>query len=126
MEEDEEAVDKYGDPSTNFPKYLNESKNFGVDDDSLKIKFAKATDSTYFNHAPIQLNQEGEYNYVSLRNNAFTNRSQKGKLVVSSATTTSDNESYDETEELKNVMKKLEDVEERFVEHIRSFKWEKK
>jgi len=39
---------------------------------------------TYFDMGPRQVTQAGVYHYLSTRNNAFSNRSQKGKIVVSS------------------------------------------
>ncbi len=38
--------------------------------------------SPHFDIGPIQAKTAGEWNYVGTRNNAFSNRSQKGKLVV--------------------------------------------
>jgi hypothetical protein len=39
---------------------------------------------TYFDLGPRQVTQGGIYHYLCTRNNAFSNRSQKGKIVVSS------------------------------------------
>jgi len=36
----------------------------------------------YFDAGPIQMNQYGTFDYMSSRNNAFTNRSQKAKIIV--------------------------------------------
>ena len=40
---------------------------------------------TYFDLGARQVTQSGIYHYISTRNNAFSNRSQKGKIVVSNA-----------------------------------------
>jgi len=69
----------------------------------------------------MKLEVDGEYNYVCLRNNAFSNRSQKGNILVSETTSTS----KDNDNELRDAMKELKDVEEMFAEHIRSFNWKK-
>jgi len=45
---------------------------------------------TYFDSGPKQLNQAGIYHYISTRNNAFSNRSQKGKMTVSASSGTTD------------------------------------
>jgi len=36
----------------------------------------------YFNNAPIQFNQKGQYHYMCTRNNNYSNRSQKGTVIV--------------------------------------------
>jgi len=112
---------KNGDASTSFPKTLADSKNFGFDNIESKKAFASAAASTYFNSDPMKLEVDGEYNYVCLRNNAFSNRSQKGNILVSETTSTS----KDNDNELRDAMKELKDVEEMFAEHIRSFNWKK-
>lgn len=45
---------------------------------------------TYFDLGPRQVTQNGIYHFISTRNNAFSNRSQKGKLVVSSVSATTE------------------------------------
>jgi len=112
---------KNGDASTSFPKTLADSKNFGFDNIESKKAFAEAAASTYFNSDPMKLEKDGEYNYVCLRNNAFSNRSQKGKILVVSETTSS----KDNDNQLRDAMKELKDVEELFAEHIRSYNWKK-
>jgi hypothetical protein len=41
--------------------------------------------SPYYNHAPIQYTEDGYFVYMSTKNNAFSNRSQKGVLIVGNA-----------------------------------------
>lgn len=45
---------------------------------------------TYFDLGPRQITQAGVFHYMCTRNNAFSNRSQKGKLVVSSVAAKTD------------------------------------
>lgn len=40
---------------------------------------------TYFDLGPRQVTQAGIYHYLSTRNNNFSNRSQKGRIIVTSA-----------------------------------------
>jgi len=42
---------------------------------------------TYFDLGPKQVNQNGIYNYLCTRNNNFSNRDQKGRIVVSDSAT---------------------------------------
>ena len=37
---------------------------------------------TYFDLGPRKVTQRGTYHYMCTRNNNFTNRSQKGKVIV--------------------------------------------
>ena len=46
--------------------------------------------SAYFDLAPIQLKKEGVMHFMSTRNNAFTNRDQKGIIIVSNGVSNSD------------------------------------
>ena len=37
---------------------------------------------TYFDLGPRKITRRGVYHYLSTRNNNFTNRSQKGKIII--------------------------------------------
>ena len=44
---------------------------------------------TYFDLGPRKVTRRGTYYYMCSRNNNFTNRSQKGKVIVSESSVTS-------------------------------------
>ncbi len=89
---------KVGDLGTNYPKMLSQGLNFlGWSNDSLTQlatlsspggQFGGDMDElndagTYFDLAPQMVGRVGIFNYMCTRNNNFSNRSQKGALLVS-------------------------------------------
>uniref|UniRef100_H2Z0Z1 Protein DD3-3 n=1 Tax=Ciona savignyi TaxID=51511 RepID=H2Z0Z1_CIOSA len=60
------------------------SKQFGGDMDELDDA------GTYFDLGPRKITSTGTYHYMCTRNNNFSNRSQKGKLIVSDSLLASD------------------------------------
>ena len=54
----------------------------GLDIMDLQRLAFNGLNSSYFDLGPRQVTRSGTYHYLSTRNNAFSNRSQKGKLVV--------------------------------------------
>jgi len=69
-----------------YPGYINDTRLgpafLGLDFVSLRALALYGINSSYFDLGPAQALQAGEYNYVCTRNNAFSNRSQKGRLIV--------------------------------------------
>lgn len=79
-------VNSYPAPLTNIT-FLNLTK-----DDLIKLASSGSTNqpdpllnkaSTYFDLQPRKITQSGIYHYLCTRNNNFSNRNQKGKIVVS-------------------------------------------
>ncbi|XP_052266868.1 protein DD3-3-like isoform X2 [Dreissena polymorpha] len=82
----------FGHFGNNYPKNISDSQFLGLTkDDLLKLAFLN-TDikvgpnldeaSPYFDLGPRQITQLGTYHYVSTRNNNFSNRDQKGRIMV--------------------------------------------
>ena len=66
-----------------------------------------SSSEAYFDLGPRKVTSSGTYFYFSTRNNAFTNRSQKGKIVVVSGSSSSDpgsssNNSSDDSSAIKS------------------------
>lgn len=89
---------QYGPPPTfghygnNYPMMVNKSTFLGLSqDDLLNLAFLNPGNvnkdldeaSPYFDLGPRKLDQVGTYHYVCTRNNDFTNRDQKGRIMVS-------------------------------------------
>merc|ERR1712168_1046166 len=74
---DEDLIDKaFSDEEEEFGE--REKRRGG---DPSKLDRAPA----YVNVGPVQVNTCGTFNYLCTRNNNFSNRSQKGKVIVSCA-----------------------------------------
>lgn len=82
----------YGHYGNNYPMMLNESAFLGLSkDDLLKLAFLDPGNvdsdlnetSPYFDLGPRKVDQVGTYHYVCTRNNDFTNRDQKARIMVS-------------------------------------------
>jgi len=105
-----------GHAAVNYPEQLAVANLFGITEMAQKIKLATAdkSETPYYNHPLIQVTQDKEeggrntYNYFSAKNNQFSNRSQKGKIIVSSE---------QKGEEV------LKDAEESLSYHIRNINW---
>jgi hypothetical protein len=69
-----------------YPGYINDTTLGplfgGFDFLPLRALALYGINSSYFDLGPHQVLKAGEYNYVCTRNNAFSNRSQKGRLIV--------------------------------------------
>ncbi|KAL4227007.1 hypothetical protein ACF0H5_014983 [Mactra antiquata] len=89
---------QYGPPPTlghygnNYPVHLNASGFLGLKkNDLLKLAFLDPGNvgvdldeaSPHFDLGPRQVSQLGTYHYVCTRNNNFSNRDQKGRILVS-------------------------------------------
>ncbi|XP_045164195.2 protein DD3-3-like [Mercenaria mercenaria] len=81
----------YGHYGNNYPMRLNESDFLGLNiQDLTKLAFLDPGNvgpnldeaSPYFDLGPRKVTQLGTYHYVSTRNNDFTNRDQKGRIMV--------------------------------------------
>ncbi|GAB1599262.1 protein DD3-3-like [Argonauta hians] len=83
----------YGDYGTNYPMNVTVSSFLGLPKTDL-IKLAHLGNTkkddpllnnadTYFDLGPRKVTQQGIYYYMCTRNNNFSNRDQKGKIVVS-------------------------------------------
>jgi len=64
-------------------KHVND--NNGKEDDIQNCFILNAENANYFDGGLVKMIKAGTFNYMSSRNNNFTNRSQKGVIVVSSA-----------------------------------------
>lgn len=83
----------YGHYGNNYPVNINESKFLGfTEEDLIKLAFLEPGKvganldeaSPYFDLGPRKVTQLGTYHYVSTRNNDFSNRDQKARIMVSS------------------------------------------
>jgi len=87
-----------GDWTTNYPAMINETNFLGFNNiDKIKLALMGSDGGyndelneagTYFDLGPRQATANGIYHYVSTRNNNFSNRDQKGKIVVSATSST--------------------------------------
>lgn len=59
----------------------NQNNNDGEQDDR-SCKYLNAVGAAYFDGGVVQMQELGVFNYMSTRNNNFSNRSQKGKITV--------------------------------------------
>ncbi|XP_071142451.1 protein DD3-3-like isoform X1 [Mytilus edulis] len=90
---------KYGHYGTNYPMHLDNSTFLGLsreDRESLAFNVPGAfggelsqldDSSPYFNLGIRQISQLGTFHYMCTRNNDFSNRDQKGRIMVSSSPT---------------------------------------
>jgi len=84
--------DIYGQFGRSYPEYLSKDKVLGFSMvDAKKLAFLQPGSgvqldqtSPYFDLGPAKVTRGGTYYYMSTRNNNFSNRSQKGKIIVKS------------------------------------------
>jgi len=101
--------DYYGQYGMNYPQNLTKEQilNFDFSEvSSLAYIQPGAGDElneagTYFDLGPQKVTSTGIYHYMSTRNNNFSNRSQKGKIIVKNASTNDEVESTAESDEVK-------------------------
>jgi len=99
----EKVYDEYGQPDNyngqfgrSFPATMDEEfldlseadkTHLALNSKQMGGELSELDDSgTYFDMAPFKVTMEGIYHYLCTRNNNFSNRSQKGKIVASVAT----------------------------------------
>jgi len=102
----ETALKTFGAQAGNYPSLINNDplQNFLGWDNQTLVKLALLTTveyggdmeelddaGTYFDMPPKQVSRLGIFNYVSTRNNNFSNRSQKGQITVDVSRTTTQN-----------------------------------
>nr|CAB3228244.1 protein DD3-3 [Phallusia mammillata] len=86
----------YGQLGSSYPSHLTNASLGGLIAEDMKAlsilrdhlggDMDELNDAgTYFDLGPRKVTQSGNYNYMCTRNNNFSNRSQKGKLVVTDA-----------------------------------------
>ncbi|CAL1539911.1 unnamed protein product [Lymnaea stagnalis] len=92
----------YGHFGVNYPMKAENSTLLGLSpEDALTLAFVNPGQfrgevselddaGTYFNLPPRKVTQKGTYHYMCTRNNNFSNRDQKGKVVVNSGSYTTD------------------------------------
>ncbi|KXJ20058.1 protein DD3-3 [Exaiptasia diaphana] len=73
----------YGQWSRNYPAKITNGNFLGFTEKDLKT-LATISGSPYFDLPPRMVKGCGTYHYISTRNNAFSNRSQKGRIIVNS------------------------------------------
>ena len=106
----EHSLLTYGAQASNYPTMIKDLTNDAVENQKNFLGWDKPTliqlallgavqlggdmdqlddAGTYFNLPPRRVVSPGVYNYLSTRNNNFSNRSQKGQIIVSGARTAS-------------------------------------
>lgn len=96
QEGDVNAADRYGALGRSYPEHINESYFMGLTNvDKLHLglmghggggDMTELNDAgTYYNAGPRKVTGTGTYHYMCTRNNNFSNRSQKGKIIVTPA-----------------------------------------
>lgn len=95
--EPKSAEEKHGQLGLSYPEHLSRSDFLGFSKKDLtelaimyssqfRGEMSELDDAgTYFNLGPRKITGSGVYNYMSTRNNNFSNRSQKGKIVLTTA-----------------------------------------
>lgn len=73
---------KNGHFGNSYPAHLNAVKFLGLARADLSTLAATALKSKDFDLTPKRINTAGTFHYMCTRNNNFSNRSQKGKIVV--------------------------------------------
>jgi len=87
---------EYGFSGRSYPMQIKEATFLGLPEhDMVSLAILRMGDfsvqrvnptldeaGTYFNLGPRKITQSGTYNYMCTRNNNFSNRSQKGKIIV--------------------------------------------
>ncbi|WAR25145.1 DD3-like protein [Mya arenaria] len=72
----------HGHYGNNYPANISQSQFLGLSqEDLLKLAFLDPA-SPYFDLGPRKVTQLGTYHYVSTRNNDFSNRDQKARIMV--------------------------------------------
>lgn len=86
---------KNGHWGTNYPMHVRDSTFLGLDRETLidlainrpnqfRGELSELDDAgTYFDSKPMKVTETGHYHYMCTRNNNFSNRSQKGRIVCS-------------------------------------------
>jgi len=97
-EEDGQPGNTNGQFGRSFPSNVNDDsfmglsyaqmKDLALNGANLGGELSELDDTgTYFDMAPFKVSMAGVFNYLCTRNNNFSNRSQKGKIVASSTAT---------------------------------------
>lgn len=82
-------IQSFGGWGTNYPQFLKKTNFLGMESTELvylaQLPPGDELDnaSTYGNLPPHKVTKKGTYYYMCTRNNNFTNRSQKGSIIVS-------------------------------------------
>jgi plastocyanin len=83
-----DELKKFGQWGNSYPQFIRKTNFMGLTESEL-VYLARTPpgdefddDSTYQNMEPRKVTKPGTYYYMCSRNNNFTNRSQKGKVVV--------------------------------------------
>lgn len=75
----------------NYPALINDTANnpafLGFDFKRLRQLALYGINSSHFDLGPVQITGIGEYRYICTRNNAFSNRSHKGTIIVAANAT---------------------------------------
>lgn len=78
----------------NYPSLINDTANspafLGFDFARVRQLALFGINSSHFDLGPVQITSVGEYRYICTRNNAFSNRSHKGAIIVTANKTWSD------------------------------------
>lgn len=92
----DDKIDTYGHWGRSYPEHLDNTTLLGLSrEDQIKLalltpdlyggSLSELDDAgTYFDLSPREITTKGTYYYMCTRNNNFTNRSQKAKIVVKS------------------------------------------
>lgn len=85
--QDENPIVPNGAYGNAYPALINTTDNgnptfLGLDFIRLRMLALYGLNSSHFDLGPVQATRIGEYRYFCTRNNAFSNRSQKGLLIV--------------------------------------------
>lgn len=75
-----------GQLGNSYPALINDTANapafLGFDFARVRMLALYGINSSHFDLGPVQVTGVGEYRYICTRNNAFSNRSHKGTLIV--------------------------------------------
>ena len=89
--QDQNLSPAIGHLGNNYPALINDTLNspafLGFDFTRLRQLALYGINSSHFDLGPVQITGIGEYRYICTRNNAFSNRSHKGAIVVAANAT---------------------------------------